>query len=48
MGAVIGGRYEVIKLLGSGAADRAFTVKGVTLSAQARAKIEAAGGTVEA
>ena len=37
-----------IKLLGSGDADRAYTVKGITLSAQARAKIEAAGGAVEA
>ena len=36
-----------VKLLGSGDADRAYTVRGVALSASARAKIEAAGGTVE-
>jgi len=36
-----------IKLLASGDADRAYSVKGLTLSAQARAKIEAAGGSVE-
>ena len=37
-----------IKLLATGDADRAYTVRGVALSAQARAKIEAAGGKVEA
>ena len=37
-----------IKLLATGEADRAYTVRGVALSAQARAKIEAAGGKVEA
>jgi len=36
-----------VKLLGSGDADRAYTVRGVALSASARAKIEAAGGTIE-
>lgn len=36
-----------IKILGNGAADRAFSVRGVTMSASARAKIEAAGGTIE-
>jgi large subunit ribosomal protein L15 len=35
-----------VKLLGTGDADRAYTVSGVTLSASARAKIEAAGGTI--
>jgi large subunit ribosomal protein L15 len=35
------------KLLGTGDADRAYTVRGVSLSASARAKIEAAGGSVE-
>ena len=40
--------HRLIKLLGSGDADRAYSVKGMTLSAQARAKIEAAGGSVEA
>ena len=37
-----------VKLLGMGEADRAFTVRGLTVSASARTKIEAAGGTVEA
>jgi len=36
-----------VKLLGTGEADRAYTVRGVALSASARAKIEAAGGTIE-
>ncbi|HEX6106977.1 MAG TPA: 50S ribosomal protein L15 [Gemmatimonadales bacterium] len=36
-----------VKLLGSGEADRAYTVRGVALSASARAKIEAAGGSIE-
>ena len=40
--------HEPIKLLATGDADRAYTVKGLKLSGQARAKIEAAGGTVEA
>jgi large subunit ribosomal protein L15 len=35
-------------LLGTGEATRAFTVRGVAVSASAKAKIEAAGGTVEA
>ena len=37
-----------IKLLATGEADRAYTVRGIALSASAKAKIEAAGGTVEA
>jgi large subunit ribosomal protein L15 len=37
-----------VKLLGTGEADRAYTVRGVALSASARAKIEAAGGSIEA
>ncbi len=37
-----------IKLLASGEAGRAFTVKRIAVSAQAKTKIEAAGGTVEA
>jgi large subunit ribosomal protein L15 len=45
---LVGRTAQPIKLLGSGDADRAYRVRGVTLSAQARAKIEAAGGTVEA
>ncbi len=36
-----------IKILGNGAAERAFSVRGVAMSASARAKIEAAGGTIE-
>ncbi|HEV8357446.1 MAG TPA: 50S ribosomal protein L15 [Gemmatimonadales bacterium] len=36
-----------IKLLATGDADRAYTVRGVAVSAPARAKIEAAGGKVE-
>jgi len=35
------------KLLGTGDADRPYTVRGVALSASARAKIEAAGGKIE-
>jgi large subunit ribosomal protein L15 len=42
------GKVDVpVKLLGTGDADRAYTVRGVALSASARAKIEAAGGTIE-
>ena len=37
-----------IKLLGTGDAPRAFTVRGIAVSTSAKAKIEAAGGTVEA
>jgi len=37
-----------IKLLATGDAPRAFTVRGIAVSAGARAKIEAAGGTIEA
>ena len=36
-----------VKLLGTGDADRSYTVRGVSLSATARAKIEAAGGKIE-
>lgn len=36
-----------VKLLGTGDADRAYSVRGVALSASARAKIEAAGGSIE-
>jgi large subunit ribosomal protein L15 len=39
---------RAVKLLGTGDADRAYTVRGVAVSASARAKIEAAGGKVEA
>ncbi len=37
-----------VKLLATGEADRAYAVRGVAVSASARAKIEAAGGSVEA
>jgi len=36
-----------VKLLGTGDADRAYTVRGVSLSASARTKIETAGGKIE-
>ena len=36
-----------IKLLATGEVARAFTTKGIAVSAQAKTKIEAAGGTVE-
>lgn len=39
---------QAVKLLGTGDADRAYTVRGVAISASAKAKIEAAGGKVEA
>lgn len=35
------------KLLGTGEAERAYTVRGIAVSASARAKIEAAGGSIE-
>jgi large subunit ribosomal protein L15 len=37
-----------IKLLATGEADRAYTVRGIAMSVSAKAKIEAAGGKVEA
>jgi large subunit ribosomal protein L15 len=45
---LIGKRDVPVKLLATGDADRAYTVQGVSLSASARAKLEAAGGTIEA
>jgi len=39
---------EAVKLLGDGEVKRALVIRGVPLSASARAKIEAAGGRVEA
>lgn len=39
---------DPVKLLGTGEISRAYTVRGLAVSASARAKIEAAGGTVEA
>jgi len=44
---LISHRDRPIKLLGTGAADRPYVVRGVGLSASARAKIEAAGGSVQ-
>jgi large subunit ribosomal protein L15 len=44
---LIGKPDSPVKLLGTGEADRAYTVRGVALSAPARAKIEAAGGKIE-
>lgn len=43
---LIGKLHVPVKLLGSGDADRAYAVSGVAVSASARAKIEAAGGTI--
>jgi len=39
---------DIVKLLATGDVTRAFTVRGVALSGNAKAKIEAAGGKVEA
>jgi large subunit ribosomal protein L15 len=36
-----------VKLLGTGDADRAYSIRGVAISASARAKIESAGGKIE-
>ena len=44
---LIGKPDAPVKLLGTGDADRAYTVRGVALSASARTKIEAAGGSIE-
>jgi large subunit ribosomal protein L15 len=41
-------RHDPVKLLGTGEADRAYSVSGLKVSAAAKAKIEAAGGRVEA
>lgn len=38
---------RAIKLLGVGAVEQAYTVKGIACSGAAKTKIEAAGGTVE-
>ncbi len=45
---LIGRPNAPVKILGDGDADRAYTVRGVAVSASARAKLEAAGGTIEA
>jgi large subunit ribosomal protein L15 len=44
---LIGKPDSPVKLLGTGDADRSYVVRGVALSASARAKIEAAGGKIE-
>ncbi|HEU5304698.1 MAG TPA: 50S ribosomal protein L15 [Gemmatimonadales bacterium] len=44
---LIGKPDAPVKLLGSGDADRSYTVRGVAISASARTKIEAAGGKIE-
>ena len=44
---LIGKPGAPVKLLATGDADRAYVVRGVALSASARAKIEAAGGSIE-
>jgi large subunit ribosomal protein L15 len=44
---LIGKPDAPVKLLGTGDADRAYTVRGVAISASARTKIEAAGGKIE-
>lgn len=44
---LVGGRYDVIKVLGEGDLDRALTVKVHRVSAGAKQKIEQAGGKVE-
>ncbi len=45
---LIGHAGRPVKLLGTGEPPRAFRVRGVALSAAARTKLEAAGGSVEA
>jgi large subunit ribosomal protein L15 len=44
---LISHRDRPIKLLATGDADRPYQVRGVALSAAARAKIEAAGGSIQ-
>lgn len=44
---LIGKPDAPVKILGTGEADRAYTVRGVALSASARTKLEAAGGSIE-
>lgn len=43
---LVGDPDRPIKLLGAGEVSRAYAVRGVALSASARTKLEAAGGTV--
>ena len=44
---LIGKPDAPVKILGTGDADRSYTVRGVAISASARTKIEAAGGKIE-
>ncbi len=44
---LIKGAFDVIKLLGKGELDRALTIKVDRISAGAKTKVEAAGGSVE-
>ena len=44
---VINGRIERVKLILSGAVDKAYTVKGISVTKGARSAIETAGGKVE-
>ena len=44
---LVKGRYDRIKLLGAGELDRALTIRVDQVSAGAKAKVEAAGGSVE-
>jgi large subunit ribosomal protein L15 len=44
---VVKGRFEVVKLLGQGELTKALTIKVNRASAGAKAKVEAAGGTLE-
>ena len=45
---LVGRPGDPVKLLATGEADRAYVVRGLAVSAAARAKVEAAGGRVEA
>jgi large subunit ribosomal protein L15 len=45
---IISKRDVTVKLLGSGDADRAYTVSGVKFSATAKTRIEQAGGKISA
>jgi len=45
---LVGRPGDPVKLLATGDADRAYVVRGLAVSAAARAKVEAAGGRIEA
>jgi large subunit ribosomal protein L15 len=45
---LVGRAGDTVKLLAQGDADRAYTVRGIAVCAAARAKVEAAGGRIEA